>query len=106
MEVMGEVENWEAVAQGSDILRHGLSIPYSKQQQIKQQSSSEREKSHSLGEYWVNTDPDASWVELGWALYKEGEERAAVMAKHYLLEGMYISCIPENGLVFCGVYIL
>lgn len=89
-EVMGEVQAWEKVAR-RDGLRCGLDVPNSKLQEIKQQSSFERDKSCTMGEYWVNTDPDASWLKLAVALYEAGEERAAVMAKQYLPKGMCIS---------------
>ena len=80
-EVMAEVGNWERV--GSL-----LGVPYSKQQEIKQQSSTEREKSLALGDYWVNTAPDASWEELARLLYRRGEERALAVMKQYLQQGM------------------
>lgn len=38
----------------------------------------------SLGTYWVKTSPYASWKTLAEALYANGEEKAAVMAKQYL----------------------
>ena len=50
----------------------------------------EREKCHLLEEYWVNTDPGASWKKLAVALYEEREERAAAMTKQYLPKGMCI----------------
>ena len=81
MEVMEEVVNWTMVG-------NWLGVPDSNVQQIKQQSSSERDKSHSLGRYWVNTDPDASWVKLSGILYKRGEETATAMVKQYLPKGM------------------
>jgi len=81
MEVMEEVVNWTMVG-------NWLGVPDSNVRQIKQQSSSERDKSQSLGRYWVNTDPDASWVKLGRILYKRGEETAAAMVKQYLPKGM------------------
>jgi len=85
-EVMGEVGDWERVA---DVF--GLGVPQSKQQEIKQLSTSEREKSHSLGRYWVTTAPGACWDRLGRALYEEEEETALAMVKQYLPKGMYIS---------------
>ena len=91
-EVMGEVEDWEGVAKGEGILRSGLGVLNSKLQEIKRQSSSEREKRRLLGEYWINTDPDASWEKLAVALYEDGEERAAAMTKQYLPKGVWISC--------------
>ena len=80
-EVMAEVGNWWIV--GSL-----LGVPVSKQQEIKQQSSTEREKRLALGDYWVNTDPDASWEKLAMALYREREERALAVMKQYSQQGM------------------
>ena len=82
-EVMGEVEKWEVV--GSV-----LHVPHSKLQEIRQQSSTERERSLALGEYWVNIAPHASWERLACALYEYGEERAAAIAKKYLQQGVTI----------------
>ena len=74
---MAEVEEWDSVG-------IWLHVPDSKRQEIKQQSSTKREKSLALGDYWVNTDPDASWEGLARALYKRGEERALAVTKQYL----------------------
>ena len=88
-EVMAEVGNWEEVGG-----LFGLDVPRSKQQEIKQQSSTEREKSLALGDYWVNTDPDASWEKLARVLYQQGEEKAAAVMKQYLPQGMCVlSCL-------------
>ena len=78
-EVMAEVEDWEKVR---------WLVSYSKRQEIIQQSSTEREKSLALGDYWVNTDPDVSWEKLARVLYQEGEERAIAVTKQYLQQGM------------------
>ena len=76
-EVMAEVGKWELV--GIE-----LGVPPSKREEISQQSSTEREKSLALGDYWVNTDPDASWERLATKLYYSGEERAVAVMKQYL----------------------
>ena len=76
-EVMAEVGDWVNV--GSS-----LGVPRSKRQEIDQQSSTEREKSLALGDYWVNTDPDASWEKLAMVLYRKGQERALAVTKQYL----------------------
>ena len=81
-EVMGEVGDWERVG-------YELHIPDSKQQEINQLSTSDREKSRSLGRYWVTTAPGASWERLGNALYKCGEETALAMVKQYLPKGCH-----------------
>ena len=78
---MAEVGDWEMVA-------IGIGVPGSKRHEISQQSSTEREKSLALGDYWVNTDPDASWERLAMKLYQVGEERALAVTKQYLQQGM------------------
>ena len=83
-EVMGEVGDWESVGEWLD-------VPHSKLQEIKQQSYTERDRSRLAGEYWVNTDPNASWRCLADVLYELGEDRALLMVKQYLPKGMYIS---------------
>ena len=84
-EVMAEVGDWEKLR---------WLIPDSKRREISQQSSTEREKSLALGDYWVNTAPVASWERLAWALYRFGEEKAAAVMKQYLPQGMCaLSCL-------------
>ena len=77
LEVMGKVQEWELVG----IV---LGAPESKLHEIKEQSSTEIEKSHQVGRYWVNTHPDPSLERLGRALYYYGEETAGMMLKQYL----------------------
>ena len=79
--VMAEVGNWWQV----EII---LGVPDFKRQEIEQQSSTEREKSLAVGDYWVNTDPDASWEKLAMTLYQLGEKRALAVTKQYLQQGM------------------
>ena len=86
-EVMAEVGNWEMVG-------FWLNVPFTKREKISQQSSTEREKSLAVGDYWVNTALDASWEKLAKVLYKEGEERAGAVMKQYLPQGMCaLSCL-------------
>ena len=80
---MGKVEDLEEVGAL-------LGVSESKRAEFKQQSSTKGKESHSLGEYWVKTDPDASWEMLAKILYSTGNETAAAMAKQYLLEGICI----------------
>ena len=87
-EVMAEVENWERVGRW-------LGVPYSKRHEIMQQSSTEREKSLALGDYWVNTAPNASWEVLSRGLYLSGEKGALAVTKQYLQQGMCSSLLAE-----------
>ena len=68
-----------------------LGVALSKRQEIKQQSSTEWEKCLALGDYWVNTAPEASWERLAGVLYQWGEERGLAVMKQYLQQGMYSS---------------
>ena len=70
------------------MLGRGLGVPDSKLREISQQSSTEWERSLALGDYWVNTAPDASWEELARVLYQEEEERALEVTKQYLQQGV------------------
>ena len=95
-EVMAEVGKWEEVWRS-------LGVPYSKQKEIKQQSPTEMERSLALGDYWVNTDPNASWERLARVLYWRREERALAVMKQYLQQqqGMCTYWLAE-----IGIYIL
>ena len=98
-EVMTEVVgNWEEVGMS-------LGVPVSKRQEINQQSSTEREKSLAVGDYWVNTAPGASWEKLATLLYHSGEERALAVTKQYLQQGMCtqlpVMKVPVKILVQC-----
>ena len=85
-EVMAEVGDWWSVG-------IGLDVPDSKVQEISQQSSTEREKSLAMGDYWVNTAPDASWEKLARELYWNGEKKALAVTKQYMQQqqGMFNS---------------
>ena len=86
-EVMAEVGNWVSVGMYLGVLGSKLG-------EIILQSSTEREKSLALGDYLVNTNPNASWEKLAQALYQLGEEKAAAVAKQYLPQGMCVlSCL-------------
>ena len=86
-EVMAEVKNWSLVG-------FGLGVPLYKQEEIIQQFSTAREKGLALGDYWVNSAPDASWEKLARVLYQKGEERAVAVVKQYLQQGMCVlSCL-------------
>ena len=78
---MSEVGNWERVG-------FQLDVPLSKREEIGQQSSTQREKSVVVGDYWANTHPNASWEKLAMGLYNKGEERALAVTKQYLHHGM------------------
>ena len=65
-----------------------LCVPISKVLEIMQQSSTE--KCLAVGDYWVNTDPDASWERLARALYLSQEVKALAVVKQYLQQGICV----------------
>ena len=94
--VMGEVENWWAIGTSLHVLHFKL-------KEIKYQFCAMKDKSHALGEYWIKTDPDASWENLASQLYMNGEGRAATIAKQFLPSGMHnynwthiLWCLPTH----------
>ena len=92
---MAEVVDWMMVG-------GGLGVSVSKLLEISLQSSTERETSLALGDYWVNTVLDASWKRLAWVLYHHQEEKAAAVTRQYLQQqGMCSSLLAE-----ISVYIL
>ena len=89
LEVMGEVQNWWKLGEM-------LSVPESKLQVIETQLSTEK-KNISMGHYWVNNDPHASWEKLCSTLYMMKEERAVAKAIQYLPKGNSILLILLYG---------
>ena len=88
---MAEVGDWKLVG----VM---LGVQESKLEEISQLSSSEREKRLALGDYWVNTAPDASWEIFARLLYQFREEKALAVTKQYLQQGILVAEI--------GIYIL
>ena len=53
---------------------------------------SEREKKHAVGNYYLQTHPDALWEHLTWALYYAEQYSAVEKAKQHLSKGMWRLC--------------
>ena len=53
---------------------------------------SEREKKHAVGNYYLQTIPDASWEHLAMSLYVTEEYSAVEKAKQHLPKGMWRLC--------------
>ena len=88
-EVMAKVGDWKGVG-------GMLGVPPSKLLQISKPSSTVREKRLAVGDYWVNTAPDASWERLAVVLHQWGEKRAVAVTRQYLQQqGMSHSLLAE-----------
>ena len=53
---------------------------------------SEREKKHAVCNYYLQTDPDASWEDLTESLYITKEYSAVEKAKQHLPKGVWRLC--------------
>ena len=53
---------------------------------------SEREKKHAVGNYYIQTHPDASWEHLTMNLYLAEQYSAVEKAKQHLPKGMWRLC--------------
>ena len=53
---------------------------------------SEREKKHTVGNYYLQTHPDASWQHLTDRLYYAEQFNAVEKAKQHLTKGMWRLC--------------
>ena len=60
---------------------------------------SEREKKHAVGNYYLQTHPDASWENLTKGLYCAKEYSAVELTKQHLPKGMWRLCVQY----MCGM---
>ena len=75
--VVQHCSSWLALAVGYE-----LDVPISQLCQMTQDFC-------ALGEYFVQTDPHASWKRLARELHRQGEEEAATAAKQFLPVGVF-----------------
>ena len=58
-----------------------------------------RKKKHAVGNYYLQTDPDASWEDLIESLYYAEEFNVVEKAKQHLPKGMWRLCAQH----MCGM---
>ena len=63
---------------------------------------SEREKKHAVGNYYLQTDPDASWEDLTMRFYLAEQYSAVEKAKQHLPKGMWRLC-AQYMCGMCGI---
>ena len=73
MRVVREMEDWW----GERGLGFFLTIPQSKQDEIRQTFTDEMDQKKQLLLYWINTDPEAGWRRLIWTLDDMKETKLA-----------------------------
>ena len=61
---------------------------------------SERDKKHTMVNYYLQTHPRASWEDLTWRLYKAEQFYAVEKAKQHLTKRMWRLCAQY----MCGMY--
>ena len=85
--VLDEIKDLEEVRSWLDVQQHMVD------------HLSEREKKHAVGNYYLQTHPDASWEGLTESLYYAEEYSAVEKAKQHLPKGMWRLCAQY----MCGV---
>ena len=93
--VVRKVEIWWGSGQESGSLTKQLSIPESKQREIKANFPDELDQKKEAISYWINTDPLASWRRLIIALdmMRETELANSIRSNAEPLTGMCIICM-------------
>ena len=76
MRVVREMEDWW----GERGLGRCLLIPQSKRDEIRQTFTDEMDQKKQLVLYWINTDPQAGWRTLIWALDYMEETKLSKLA--------------------------
>ena len=96
MAVMKDVKDWRSVG-GS------FFVPDPIIQRIKAQNTAETERSCALGQWWVNTHPSPTWMDLALAVYHEGEDRALEKVAQYLPKGTHMENVQTGMLILCSL---
>ena len=91
MAVVKEVSDWRRV-----VWYAYVHVPHAVVQRIKDQYATETERSCATWEWWVNTDPSASWEDLAMALYHRGDDRAVEKVSQYLPKGTHMESVQTG----------
>ena len=92
MRTVREVERW-----WDDVgLRRWLYMPWSKEEEIRQNFPHEMDQKKQAISYWINTDPLASWRRLITALDAIGETKLAdsIRSNAEPLTGIIVALVP------------
>jgi len=73
-----------------------LNVPNPIIQRIAGRYTTETECSFAVGQWWVNTYPSPTWMELALALYHKGEDRALEKVAQYLPKGTLMENIQTG----------
>ena len=98
MAVMKDVSDWRSV-----VRQPYVHVPHPVVRRIEDQYTTETEQSCATWEWWVNTDPSASWESLALALYHSGDVRAVEKVSQYLPKGTHMESVQTGILILYTV---
>ena len=98
MAVMKDVSDWRWVAR-----QPYVNVPHPVERRIEDQYTTETERSCATWEWWVNTNPSASWDRLALALYYVGEYGALEKVSQYLPKGTHMESVQTGILILYTV---
>jgi len=98
MAVMKDVKDWRRVSWSGfvDVQSSIIRI-------ITVQYTTDTERSCALGQWWVNTHPSPTWMDLALAVYHEGEDRALEKVAQYLPKGTHMENVQTGMLISCSL---
>jgi len=109
MAVMKDVKDWRRVSQSIHItwktvrLTFLASLPGPIIRRIEAQCTTETERSCALGQWWVNAHYSPTWMDLAFALYRSGEDRALEKVAQYLPKGTHMENVQAGMLILCSL---
>ena len=98
MAVMKDTCDWRSVARSGYV-----NVPPPVKRRIEDQYTTETEQSCATWEWYVNTQPLASWEWIALALYHAGEDRAMEKVAQYLPKGTHMESIQTGILILFTV---
>ena len=98
MAVMKDVKDWRRVSRSVFV-----NVPHPIIQRIEAQHSAETERSCALGQWWLNTAPSPTLMDLAFALYRSEEYRALEKVAQYLPKGTHMENVQTGMLISCSL---
>ena len=109
MAVMKDVKDWIGVSFLIHIVWKTVggtflaSVPDPILWRINAQCTTGTEQSIAFGQWWVNTHPSPTWMDLAYALYHCGEDRALEKVAQYLPKGTHMENVQAGMLILCSL---
>ena len=78
-------------------------VPYPIIQRIEAEYTTETERNCAFVQWWLNTNPSPTWMDLALVLYKVGRDRALEKVAQYLPKGTHMENVQTGLLILCSL---